>query len=81
MVKTQSLGYHQIYNRDDILASDIKNKQINKKPDILTIRPFNASATLSRHFVHSPHVGSHRMLESLDGCGAEPRNHACPWVQ
>ena len=33
-IRTQSLGYHQLYNRDDILASSIKQKQINKKPDI-----------------------------------------------
>ena len=33
-VRTQSLGYHQLYNRDDVLASDVKQKQTHKKQDI-----------------------------------------------
>ncbi len=30
-VRTQSLGYHQLYNRGDVLASDIKQKAKRKR--------------------------------------------------
>ncbi|HWS83616.1 MAG TPA: hypothetical protein VN207_05095 [Ktedonobacteraceae bacterium] len=30
-IRTQSLGYHQLYNRDDILATTIRQKQTNHK--------------------------------------------------
>lgn len=33
-VRTQQMSNRLLYNRDDILASNIKHKQINKKPDI-----------------------------------------------
>jgi hypothetical protein len=33
-VRTQSLGYHQLYNRDDILACNIRERNLNKKQDI-----------------------------------------------
>jgi len=33
-VRTKSLGYHQLYHQDDILASTVKQKQPTKKaPD------------------------------------------------
>ena len=38
-------------------------------------------AGMSRHFVQSPHVGSHRMVGSLYGSAVGPRNHADLRVQ
>lgn len=29
-IKVQDLGYHQLYNRDDVLACIIKQKQLDK---------------------------------------------------
>jgi hypothetical protein len=29
-IRTQSLGYHQLYNRDDILSANVKQKRVNE---------------------------------------------------
>jgi hypothetical protein len=32
-VRTESLGYHQLYHRDDVLASKVKQKATKQKQD------------------------------------------------
>jgi len=29
-IRTQSLGYHQLYHRDDILSANVKQKRVNE---------------------------------------------------